>query len=246
MLAIIATVGWIAFDVIFCFLTAPPMADSEWWILLCGGVGLGLTALVGEILDRRAHKKEIASILAGQESHSREHDTLAKGDIAILRRLTEQSDVKLTEAQEAQLEGLERQLKELQQLSRHVTPQQRRRFSRALPQILPELFDSPPSSEYKGLRVTYGSTLEAKNYAEELSQLFGGHAITVTTVEDFTHESLNVPGLKMLVATPANPTRNDRITIGLLENSGIDYEVEQAVTGFPEITVLCVGRAVLR
>jgi hypothetical protein len=62
MLAIIATVGWIAFDVYFCLRTTMGMSGSEWWTLLIGGVGLGLAALVGELLDRKSQKDEIVGL----------------------------------------------------------------------------------------------------------------------------------------------------------------------------------------
>lgn len=127
-----------------------------------------------------------------------------------------------------------------------MTRGQRRRFGQALPKVLPELFESPPRFKYHGVRITHGSTLEAQNYAEELSDLFGGHAIATNTVNEVTHESLNTTGLKVLIADPPNPTNNDKVTMELLDAADIDYEIEQRTTEFPEITVLRVGRTVSR
>jgi len=106
MLAIIATVGWIVFDVAISLATISDtmMPAWEWWVFLCGGVSLGLIALAGEILNHHSHAKEIGEILAGQESHLKEHDVLAKGNIAMLERLaavtqtTGQSDSTVIEA----------------------------------------------------------------------------------------------------------------------------------------------------
>ena len=111
MLAIIATVGWIVFDVAISLATISDtmMPAWEWWVFLCGGVSLGLIALAGEILNHHSHAKEIGEILAGQESHLKEHDVLAKGNIAMLERLaavtqtTGQSDSTVIEAATAKL-----------------------------------------------------------------------------------------------------------------------------------------------
>jgi hypothetical protein len=145
-----------------------------------------------------------------------------------------------------QIEQLRGQIAELTEDTRRVTRDQRRRFGQAVPKVLPELFESPPRFEYKGVRVTYGSTIEAQNYAEELSRLFGENGLTTSRAEEFTHESLNTTGLKVHVADPSNPIANDRKTMALLDAAGIDYEIEERTTEFPEITVLRVGRTVSR
>ena len=87
MLSIVATVGWILFDVYFCLRTTSNMSNVEWWTLLIGGVGLGLIALAGEIRDRTAHSRDIANLTKGQEIHSTEHLALAKGEIGLFERL---------------------------------------------------------------------------------------------------------------------------------------------------------------
>jgi hypothetical protein len=145
-----------------------------------------------------------------------------------------------------QIEQLSRQVAELKEDTRHVTCHQRWRFGQAVPRVLPELFESPPRFEYKGVRVTYGSTIEAQNYTEELSRLFSENGLATTRLQEFTHESLNTTGLRVLIADPSNPTSNDRKTMALLDAAGIGYDIEQATTGFPEITVLRVGKTVSR
>jgi hypothetical protein len=66
MLAIIATLLWIALDIGVSLVTAPALPPWEWWAILLGGVGLGALALIGEVLDRKSHAKDVAQILGGK------------------------------------------------------------------------------------------------------------------------------------------------------------------------------------
>jgi hypothetical protein len=63
MLSIVATVGWILFDVAISLWTAPMMPAREWWAFLVGGVSLGLVALVGEIAASRANQRERSALM---------------------------------------------------------------------------------------------------------------------------------------------------------------------------------------
>jgi hypothetical protein len=107
MLAIIATVGWILFDVYFCLRTAPDsMSVPMWWTLLIGGVGLGVVALIGEIWDRKSHNDEVRDLNSklidlkqGQTGHTDEIATVAKGSIAILAKLDHLAGITQTSGQ---------------------------------------------------------------------------------------------------------------------------------------------------
>jgi len=59
MLATIATVLWIVLGFGVSLVTAPILPPWEWWTILSGGMGLGVLALIGQLLDRKNHKKEI-------------------------------------------------------------------------------------------------------------------------------------------------------------------------------------------
>jgi hypothetical protein len=98
---------------------------------------------------------------------------------------------------------------------------------------VPEHFEQPPRlSEYYGVRITYGSTLEAQNYAEELKRLFAEYAIATTLVQEYTPESLNVPGLRVLIADPSNPSLNEQKTLNLLDAAEVEYQIEKAERNF--------------
>ena len=71
--AIVATVGWIAFDVAISIMTANVIPPNEWYALVFGGIGLGAVALLGEIFawmssvtDRHELLKKIEVANAGQ------------------------------------------------------------------------------------------------------------------------------------------------------------------------------------
>ena len=87
MFAIVATVLWIILDVAMFLLTTPMLPTWQWWGFLCAGFVLGVAALIGEIVDRKEHKKEITDLKTGQAQHSYEHDVLAGANIQILERL---------------------------------------------------------------------------------------------------------------------------------------------------------------
>jgi hypothetical protein len=94
MLAIVATVGWILFDVYFCLRTAPDnMSAPVWWTLLIGGVGLGVVALIGELWDRRSHQKEINGLNAKLDG-VREGQTFQAGQLNAAIQLIGQDAVK--------------------------------------------------------------------------------------------------------------------------------------------------------
>jgi hypothetical protein len=256
---IVVTACWILWDTAISVRMArmsQPFSLLECGIWFASGLLLAGLAIIAEIRERRAHDREMADlktqIARGQTSHSGEHAALAEASIAIFQRLAAvthtsgQPETEVLAAATARIEELDKQLTELKEDTRHVSREQRWRFGQAVPKVLPELFESPPRFEYKGVRVTYGSTIEAQNYAEELSRLFGENGLTSSKEEEFTHESLNTTGLKVLVADPSNPTENDKKTIELLKAAGIEYEVEAAVAAFPQITVLRVGRTVSR
>jgi hypothetical protein len=114
MLAIIATVGWILFDVYFCLRTTLDMSHIEWWTFLIGGVGLGLAALGGELLDRKSHNKEIdglngqlQDLKTGQTFQSGQMDALTQliGQEA-LHKIAAELRIPITEVAKEVMEGL--------------------------------------------------------------------------------------------------------------------------------------------
>ena len=225
----------------------PLLIPSKRWagglMVLVGLLFLGSALGIGDNIGAgSAYVKSHASIIAVSGTA-----VLIVGIVAVVVRLLRrkrQANAQTTET--GKIDELSRQIAELKEDTRHVTRAQRRRFGEAMPRILPELFESPPRCKYHGVMITYGSTVEAQNYAEELSRLFGEHGLTTSKVEEFTHESLNTTGLRVLIADPSKPTSNDQMTMKLLDAADIDYEIEQRTTEFPEITVLRVGVTVSR
>lgn len=249
---------WFVWDVAFCVYTqieVRPLTSPE-WILAGSGAVCAVAVLVAEFLERESHAREVADArLTQATSHanlSGKLDLVALLGGRTFEKLAEVTNTSTSEAPTVvlaattKIEALEKRIAELTEDTRHVTRDQRRRFAEAMPRVVPELFRSPPSFEYRGVRITHGSTLEAQNYAEELARLFSEHAITVSRDLEYTDESLNVPGLRALIANPSDLTANDRKTLALLDAAGIKYEIEQATNESPEITVLRVGKTFSR
>jgi len=245
---------WVLLDTAFCLYTEielHPLTATE-WILAGASLLFAVGALIAEFLEREAHAKEIGDIKLGQATGhanlSGKLDVMALVGGETFRQLqavTQTNDKPVRaviEAATLKIELLTKQVSLLNETSRHVTSEQRRRFGRALPFVLPEEFNRPFSSGYLGVRITHGSTVEAKNYAEELMRLFGEYAITTTLTEEVTHESLNVRGLRVLIADPSNPSLNDQRTLKLLDAAQIEYGIEAKVTDLPRITTLRVGK----
>jgi hypothetical protein len=120
VLLILATVGWIFFDVAVSIITAGAIPTWEWWGILVSGTGLAFFTLAALVVDRREHTKEIETLTRGQASHSTEHLALAQGTLAVYERLAtlsnanpNQSPERIADAATRQIEGLERQLAHL-------------------------------------------------------------------------------------------------------------------------------------
>jgi hypothetical protein len=260
---------WILWDVAFAVYTeiAVHKLTSPEWILAGTGILIAVAALIFEFREREAttrreHCDHISRLKAESEFKQRlaasdgkietRLDVVTQLGIESVRKLqvvthtADQSIGSSILAATSQIAVLTEQVTELTEATRHITPDQRRRFGQALPQVLPELFARSPQFEYHGVRVTYGSTIEAQNYAEEISRLFGEHGLTTSTLGEFTRESLNISGLRILIVDPSNPTANDRKTLALLDAAGIEYKIEQRATEFPNITVLRVGKTFSR
>ncbi len=62
MLTIIATVGWVLFDVWVSVVTAPLLPLWEWRLLVFGGGALALFTFIGALFDRQADEKRIADL----------------------------------------------------------------------------------------------------------------------------------------------------------------------------------------
>jgi hypothetical protein len=241
VLGIASAAGWIIFDVAISIVTYPLMPTCEWWIFVLSGVALVTVTVAAQILEYRGRERV-------EKRQSNEHAVIATGTLAIFERLaavtqtTGQSATITLEATILKIDALTRQVADLSESSRHVTRDQRRRFADSLPKTIPDFYGAGALAHH-GVRIIHGSTLEAQNYAEELQSLFGEQGFTVTREENVTHESLNIPGLQMLIADPSNPTASDKITKALLDAAKIEYEIEQSITGFPQATTLRVGRA---
>jgi hypothetical protein len=106
MVTILATVGWLLFDVAVSIMTAGYLPLWEWRALFWGGGTLALLTLIGMIWDYRAHKKDVAAheqgiadIRAGQAGHTGEIATVAKGSIAIFNKLDQLAGITQTTGQ---------------------------------------------------------------------------------------------------------------------------------------------------
>ncbi|MGH8011565.1 MAG: hypothetical protein ACREQ4_03560, partial [Candidatus Binataceae bacterium] len=165
MLNILVPALWILFDISICLRTGymtAPFSRAEWWCWLVAGLLLAALAVIAGWWDRRKTSQETDR---RHKEHSRDHEVLAGGAVMMIERLacltqtTGSPDTEVLKAAERKLEELSRQVLELARRTRHVTSDQRQRFGRALPSIVPELFQYPPNfSAYRGVRVIHGST----------------------------------------------------------------------------------------
>lgn len=179
MFAIVATILWIVLDVSMFLLTTPVLPTWEWWGFLGAGFVLGVAALIGEISDRKEHKKEIAEILKGQAQHSEEHEILAgaaiktletSSNIALLVQKLEGLTnthgapvVTTIEMATTKIEAMQQEIKILNERSaRRITADQRRKFRESLVGKIP------------WIREMYCISLdsEAEAYAKQLTRMF--------------------------------------------------------------------------
>jgi hypothetical protein len=203
MLLIIATVGWVAFDVWVSIVTAGSIPASEWWGIFIGGILLAIFTLIALLVDRREHTVEIDGLKRGQADHSREHLALAQGTLGVYDRLAALSNTNpnqpsngIAEAAVYKIERLESQLADVTKIFwRPLRDDERQYLTEELRKI----------GKYS-VRISPDAQTDCRELASSLYHIFKDAGWTLEQIPSggITWESAGASGIAVLGKYPAD------------------------------------------
>jgi hypothetical protein len=126
---------------------------------------------------------------------------------------------------------------ELRSQWRHVTERQYEQLGRAFPEIV-GLDDFRHGADALRIHIIYPwGDIEAANYAQQLSRLFGSCGIALLTTEGREYETLNSSGMALLVPDPETLTDREKQVAGLLKSAEINFRFLRPAAGNPDPAV---------
>jgi hypothetical protein len=130
---------------------------------------------------------------------------------------------------------------------RYITERQYGQLGRAFPEIV-GLDDFRRGADALHIHIIcpWGD-IEAANYAQQLSRLFGSCGVALLTTEGKEYETLNSPGIALLVSDLENLTDREQQVARLLKSAEINYSrsLPPAETLDPAVAAWGQGKAVM-